>query len=527
MTSAVYLVEVDFDKDAAYAHALSNISGYVLNMTWNNGMTNPEQEFANPAQLSLTLDNSHGDFNLEDSSATFYGLFKQGLLVRVRAVFSSTTYTLFIGKLTAQAPLTMDNYGELTYTLTARDLMEELLDVEFAPELETDVTTDTALRQPFAQGVVALPYASSFWILGVSTLGVDTVLLGEAAMVDFDTGNTTLAYAGDTVGGNTTVRAQQFLREITAAECGGRFFFNSRTGKFTFHNRHHDTNPTSAATLNADDYDEASYTPQSPVVNKATIHYQPREVGAAGSVIYSNPNPILLAGRESKSLTVRYKDATVEDARIGAMDFVTPQPGVDYIANVEQDGSGAVATHLVVVSVDFGATSATITLTNARPRRTYVTTLQLRGTPLRSFARDSVSSAPDGDSVYAYDPHSVTITLPAVDDEELAQQYADSLVARKRTPHAVLTAVTFTANAHSDRMTQALTRDIGDVVTVANSDFDHSRMYAIVGERHSVQPGGEHPHNVTWTLKPVDAINYWVLGVTGMSELGSTTILAF
>lgn len=527
MTSAIYEVWVDFNRDGDYSHALADISAYVTGLTWNNGMNQPEQEFATPATLTLTLDNSMGDFNLEDEASPFYGLFQQGLLVQVRAIFNSTIYPLFIGKLTAPAPLVMGNYSEHIYTLTARDLMDDLLDVEFVPDLQTDVTTDVALKQPFQKGVIAIPYAASFWILGQSTLGVNTVLLGETEMIDFDTGKTTLAYVGDTSGGNTTTRAQQYLRDIVAAECGGRFFYNTRTGKFTFHSRHHDINPTSAATLAKDDYDTADYVPQSAVVNKVTVHYQPREVGAAGTVIYSNPNTIRLVGGETKTLTVRYRDATVENARIGAMDFINPKPGLDYIANAEADGSGNTVTARVIVSVKFGATSAEITLVNTRGRDTYLTTLQLRGTPLRSFNRESVTTAPDGESLYRYDHHPQTISIPALDDEELAQQYADSIAARKRESHAELRSIEFVANAEDGRMTQALTRDIGDVITVTNTDYDHSRLYAIVGERHRVQPGGEREHSVTWILKPVDTTNYWILGVTGFSELGETTVLAF
>ena len=527
MTSAIYAVSVDFGRDASYGHANSNITSYVLDMTWNNGMTDGAQEFAAPAQLTLTLDNSSGAFNLEESGATFYTLFAEGQLIRVQATFASTTTTLFIGKLMGNPPLTMPTYGENVLTLTARDLMDELLDIEFMPLIDTDVTTDEALKQPFQVGAIALPYAASFWILGVSILGTDTILLGEADMIAYETGQTTLAYVGDIAGGNTTVRAQHFLRDIVTAECVGRYFYNSRTGKFTFHNRHHDINPTSAVTFDKDDYEGCDYIPLSKVTNQITIHYQPREVGAASSVIYSIDNPLRLAGGETKTLTVRYKDATVENARIGATAFITPQSGVDYIANTEEDGSGKDVTTKMIVSVTFGASSAAITLVNPRPRRAWFTTLQLRGTPLRSFGRESVTSAPDGDSLHDYDLRPMTLNIPAVDDDELAQQYAASILSQRRVPFAEMRRLTFLANMTDTRMTQALTRAPGDAITVQNDDFDHDAVYAIVGEQHHVSGGGEYPHEVTWILKSLNTSQYWVLGVVGFSELGSTTILAF
>src|SRR3990167_892142 len=99
MTSAIYDVSVDFDRDASYDHANSDITSYVLDMIWNNGMTDGAQEFAAPAQLTLKLDNSTGAFNLEESGATFYTLFAEGQLIRVRATFASATTTLFISQL--------------------------------------------------------------------------------------------------------------------------------------------------------------------------------------------------------------------------------------------------------------------------------------------------------------------------------------------------------------------------------------------------------------------------------------------
>jgi hypothetical protein len=524
MASAQYEVLIDFDKDTQYAHAQSDISAYVLGLTWNNGMNQPEQEFATPAQLRLTLDNSMGDFNLEDSNATFYGLFKEGLLVWVRAIFNSTMYTLFIGKLAAPSPLTMANYSEHTYTLTVRDLMDELLDVEFTPTLQTDVTTDVALKQPFDAGVVVLPYASSFWMLDIDLLDEGTVLLGTTDMVSFETGMTTLAYVGDTSGGNTTARAQQFLRDMVAAECGGRFFYNTRTGKFTFHNRYHDVSPTSLVTIAKDDFEDPEYIPQTPVINHVTVHYQPREVGAAGTVIYDSPNTIRLAGGETKTLTVRYRDATVENARIGAMDFINPKPGLDYIANAEADGSGNTVTARVIVSVKFGATSAEITLVNTRGRDTYLTTLQLRGTPLRSFNRESVTSRIDGESIRDYDVRPMTLTVPAIDDRDLAQGLADNIAGQHKQPHAAIRRLQFVANAEDGRLTQALARTIGDAITVTNTDYDHNQIYIIVGEQHTVRPGGEHEHAVTWILKTTDTAHYWILDV---DQLDEGTILGF
>lgn len=526
MTTAAYSVKIDIDRDSTYGHAKSDITPYVRNLSWNNGMSSPYQEIAPPARLSITLDNSGGAFDLDNASAAYYGLLTKGALVRVQATYSATTYTLFIGKLSA---ITIEPgvYGR-DATLQATDLMAELLDAEYVPPLQTNVRTDEVLEAMFASGIIALPYATDYWILGVSgysELGSTTVLLGAADMIDFENGVTTLSYAGDNAGTERGISAQGYIRDAVAAECGGRFFFNSRTGKFTFHNRHHDANYTIDETLTGAAIDSMAYRVQDDIVNRVTIGYQPRTLGTAGSIVWELDAPIVLEPGVSKTIVARYRDPDNESAHVGVINPLPIAMGTDataYITNTAID-----ITAQLSATPNWGGSSAKVQLTNGSGTQSMtVSTLKLRGTPLTSYGKQSVEQF-DADSYALYGLYDKSMTLRMVDDDELAQNYADSIVAQFAHGVGRITAVTFNANKNDTRMTCAMTCAIGTYITVDDSSTGHNADYIVVGERHSVTAGGEHTHDVTLTLKPLARAQYWVLGVAGLSELGSTTYPAF
>lgn len=528
MATAAYDIRIDFAKDSTYTHAKSDLTDYVLEAQWNNGMSRADQNFANPAVLTLLLDNTTGAFNLEDSGAAFYGLFKKGLLVRVRATFASTTHTLFIGKLYNIPSLVVTRYGERpTVSLQARDLMYELLDAEFVPELLTDTTTSAAINHVFDKAVLTLPYASDYWILGEanSLLDVNTRLVDTTSYVSLETGQTTLSYFGDNTGGERSTRAQTYLRDVVDAEVGGRFWFDTRAGVFTFHNRHHDINYSVDLTLAVDDYEGGEYQPQTDVVNRVTVHYSPRSLGTPATVLWSLDNPMKVAPGETKTITARYRDATNPSARIGATDVINPLSNTDYIANSAIDGSGRNRTAYVFISCEKGAAQSKLAVTNSHTRDIFITTLQLRGTPLTSFQRESVTAS-DGESFYAHDIRDDQLTLTAVDDRDFANDAARQRVKQYKDARAVFNTLLLVANKTDTRMTQALTYTVGDVVTVQDAAIGHDQDYVIVGERHQVTAGGDHTHEATWVLSSLDTQVYWVLEDAVLGKLGTTTYLA-
>lgn len=529
MASATYEIAIDIGRNNTYAHAQSNVTAYLIgDIKWTNGLRKWDDEFGQPQRMTFTLDNSTGVFDPERAAATYYNLILRGMLVRLRATFSATTYTLFIGKIDKIA---YDNtrYGNKTVTVSVRDLLPDLLEAEYSPTLLEDVRTDEAIQAIFDAGVFVFPYAGNFWILDSTTnsvLGTSTTLADFSSSVTLDEGKTTLPFAGDTFGGDRGISVQTSLRQIVAAECGGRFWYNTRTGSFTFHNRHRDINPTIDATLTDDDFENWDYLSQEDVLNRVIVRYQPKSIGAVGSVVWQQEDVVGIDGNETRTISATYRSTSAEPAKVSVIEGIQPIISTDYVMNTAEDGTGTNVVGGVSVSAEFKANKAIISITNSMGTRVYFTRLQLRGTPLYTYDPENAEVV-DADSLASYDLSAKTIDIPALSDAVLAQSYAGYLVRVNRAPSTRINSINFTANKSDTQMTRALSFTVGDAITINAARVGHNSSYIIVGEQHSVKTGGEHTHTTTWILKPAEKNRVWILGTTGFSELGTTTILTF
>lgn len=503
------------------------------------------QTFQSVGIKTFTFTATHTDFVIENVGSTnitidnvtlqacafYYNRLRQGTLVKVSAARNGVDFTqLYVGKI-ASISVNPAVYGEKTVTVACQDGMYDLLEAEYIPEFQTNVTVDDVLSDIFESGVVAYPYHRSFWLLGVdgaSELGSTTYIFGSSGFLDFETGNTTLPYTGDVNDRGAGVSAQGYIRDLVAAEAGGRFFFNTRTGKFTFHNRQYNQllNVTPYTGVDDDNIDIVDHRQNDDVFNSITVNYQPRSIGAEGTVLWEATNlPMEFPPGKERTMVARYRDPAQEGARVGGMDMIPPQKNIDYIANAEDDGTGANVTDSVVITVEFGGQSSKVTVINPTTTTLYITTLQLRGTPIYTFDRQFVNSI-DGDSIFLNDRHEKTLNVPLIATEEFAQNYADYMVSQFRLARPYFATITFNANKTPARMLCAI-----DLVTVGTGISIISAVneddYIIVGEQHTVTPGGDHTHDVTWILKRGDRELYWLLGTDGFSELGTTTKLAF
>lgn len=525
-----YLVDVDVGRDETFSGAGASLDSYVLSATWQIGMADSYDEVAAPARLTLTLDNKSGVFFPEDTGSAYYNKLVSGTLVRIRAVYQSTLATLWVGKLVSLAT-TVGTYGEKIATIVAEDQMLELLDVEYAPKLQTSVTTDTALQALFDVPVTVYPYAERYFMLdvvGSAELGSNTTLFGDTR-TDFETGITTLAYVGDNADRGAGVSAQGFIRDIVASEVGGRFFWDARNGQWRFHDRRFDVGDTTVdAAYTAEDFDDSQYIYGQDLLNKLTVTFEPRVIGDAGTVLWQiDQDYLTMKPSEVKKITARYRDTSNPRARVGAQDTIVPVAGTDYLARTSPTG-GEIKNDYLVVSVAYRANSADITLTNSLGRTLYVTLLQLRGTPIYTYQKQEIVAS-DPQSIADYSLKQRKVDIPIVDDEEFAQGYAELMVDRFKEPTARYRAVSFVAQKSATRSAAVVNRAIGDRISIASTQNNHDRNYIIVGEQHQLNAGGDHTHQVTWILQPAQTTTFWRLsdGVaySAFSVLGSTTRL--
>lgn len=526
-----YEVKIDSLRTGTYAAGIDDVSALVESARFSHGMGSAYDEVAPPAIGAFVLVNHDGRFDVENPAALFYDKLLRGTLVRVRATQAgSATMQLYEGRIKQVLP-SLGEGRPRRVTLICECPMNALLQAEYKPEFQENVTADVAIAPIFDNAVITYPYTGTFWLLGIAghgELGVNTRLYSHD-VTDFDTGVTVFEFVGDNLGGEAGLAAQSFIRDYVAAELGGRFFFDARQGRFVFHNRHRDLlNTTVAVTVARQDSERVAYTYGEDVFNKVTLHYRPRDVGAAGTVLWSQATlPITLSENGTRKLNARYRDVSQPSARVGGKDFIEPQPGVDYIANAKANGSGADRTSKIGISAAFGASGAEVTLSNLFNKPTYITTLQLRGTPVTVYDKQFVTAI-NGTSVGMNGMIEETRQLNALSDPELAQSYADLLVERFGTPAARVERITFDAMRDAVFAGMVVNRSIGERVRLADTP---DKDYILVGEEHEIL-GGASPevpatHLATWVLRPRDIrYNYWLLGTPGYGELGTATRLA-
>jgi hypothetical protein len=240
-------------------------------------------------------------------------------------------------------------------------------------------------------------------------------------------------------------------------------------------------------------------------------------------VIYSAEKPIFVGAQQSRTVTCHYRDPNTPTARIGALEVIDLVSGTDYIANSAQDGSGTVLTANIAAVQNQKAQSSSVTLFNSSATDAWITTLQVRGTPLTTYERETVRAV-DAQSVNDYDRYPQKLSMKLVQDDETAQGYANIMVSRFKTPFARFASTTHIMNQSLKLLTANLA--IGDTVAITEyKSTKHNREYTVVGMTHRCD-AESLVHRTTYYYSPIANESFWLLGVAGYSELDSTAVPA-
>lgn len=523
-----YKLQIDFGHAGDYSHALADVTAR-LRMDWmlTLGFQNPYAQIAPPSNFNFFLYNGDKALSPENTLGAYYGLLKRGTLVKITASYNATVYQTWIGKIEKILPAVNPNVNMSqngVVTVVCEDFTNELMNTQIFPVLQTDVLVHEALEVIMEEAAlnVVLPYESSWALVDVSL--VDTARVPNSDIFTTDTMTTVIPFVGDNSSDAlNTVGVQSIVKDIMGIEDGGRFFYNGE--QFEAQGRYHAADASlvdPALTLLAIDIEEVRYTEGDDLANDITVTYQPREVGTPSSIIYSAESEIAINAGQAYSRRVHFRDATTPTARIGATDIVPLVSGVDYIANSVTGGAGVDITSFVFASHQNSAQSTSITIVNTASITAYITTLQIRGTPLRTYERETVKAV-DAQSVADNRRRPKTYVYKLVSDEEMAQGLANIQVARFKDPIARFATITYLANSNSKLITYSPT--VGDIIRVSEqTSTKHARDYTLTG--YVVRVNKENPHRITLTLSPIAREKWWLLGVSGSSELGSTAIIA-
>ena len=501
-------ISVDWNNDGDFSDSGEDITAYVMNAQWRLGFDQPFMSVADENTCELVLKNSDRRFSPENSSGPYYGNLLPHRPVRIFSTVTTYQRTHWRGWVESIHPTVLQN-GEQVAILRAHGAKRFLDDATVYLPLMENVTADEIILKILEQ-VALPPIQGQAWVLGASgfsELG-STTILAEVDDALIRTGQTNFPYVGDTFDQGMT--AYEAIYAVTSTE-RGRFFYN-REGRNVFWDRQYlQTNETNWATFD-DTLLDADYGYGEDMYNVVEVVIRPRALSSSvNDALWSLDEALVLkAGQER---TIRAQFASEEGAQIAGRNVQLPS-GVDFVAD----------TGISLAGFNASATSAEITVRNNTTADGEVTTIVVRGQKLTAFKPQTITAV-DAESVALYGRRVLTIDAGMLSDASYAYDMANYLLGLYKDPRGALRKVRL-ANKNTALAVQMQLRQIGERVTIDETQTAHSRQYVIMGQRHELREGLK-VWLCEWTLEPAAATDGWILGQSGRSELGSTTKLGF
>lgn len=200
--------------------------------------------------------------------------------------------------------------------------------------------------------------------------------------------------------------------------------------------------------------------------------------------------------------------------------WTTPVATTDFLANSAIGGGGTDLTSSITISVSKFANAMAITLTNGSASTAYITFLQARGTAV--YRNDPIKViSEDTDSQALYGPRTYPLPGKFYPSTQVARSYADYGISRYKDPLPVLR-LTYQANQSAAHLSEALTRDVSDRITVRANGTTASGAQLGINEdffveaiRHVIDLSG---HWVIYDLSRAVQVEGWILGVSTLGE---------
>ncbi len=464
---------VDWDNDGDFSESLEDISSYVRGPTgWSLGMKQPWQRLADEAETTWTVLNGDGRFSPENGSSPYAGSLVPRRLMRVQSVYQGGTTVHWQGYLNTVRPVPGE-YGRRLATLEGLGPKQFLQGTEVFLDLLEDVTADTAIDDILDQ--------------------VDT---GFARSLE--AGRTRLAYVGDTWADG--IDAYRAIESLVKAEQGALFM--ARSGTTVFWNRHH-LLKTRAVGGTVAGWLAMDYRYGEDMVNRVGVQVRPRKISStATETLWTLDEPVTIQPGKSRTWRCRYADDS--GAEIAGRDVVQPSTGAGTLVY-----TGGVAT---VSAFDAQARSAELTLSNSSSYAVTVTTLVIQGKKLTSWNTQTVFEE-DAASLAAYGKRELIIDAELLDSEAQGRTVAKYALGRRGVLAGIIPRLTMTRRtAALEALMLGMT--LGDRIRVSDSKTGHDGEHFILGEEHRLIDGSLRQYEVTWTLEPADARQYFIIGTS-------------
>jgi hypothetical protein len=347
---------------------------------------------------------------------------------------------------------------------------------------------------------------------------------------DFDTGSSTFPYVLDDERDEKTT-IMQVLQKLMQSEWG-RFYRRGDTStgeELVFENRQHRIDEKTVST----DFDTASDT--SLKIDKAIYEVDnlyniirskvyPREIDAAATTVLGQSRNAFSVGAGATFTTKLYYRDPDTGERISGIEQVTPLVSTtDYLANANEDGSGADLTSNISIVTDAGGNAAECAITNNGGTLAYITKLQIRGKgvyrydPMEYEAIDTDSQTLYGDRVLPYD-------MAYEDDVTVAKDIADVILADHKDPRQIVTGLRYNPLFTDQGAADFVAVEIGSRIAINDIQANIDGDYFVNGISIVQNVSSLEASYIVWKA---DDSDYWILGDSTYGVLGSTTKLAY
>jgi hypothetical protein len=512
-------VAIDLDGDGDYTETNEELAEYVQNATWSLGFSQPYDNIARAATLSLQLKNSDRRFSPEYTGSPIYPNFTRGKSIKITTTYEGVTRTMFVGTIDSIVPVPGQK-KERYVTVTSNGLFNRMQNAEVFIAAQEDKRADEVIAAILlASGLVSSDF-SGRWRLGIageSELGDTTELGAVDDILTAEQGISVFEIIGDQWSDGVSVYGA--LRDTVGQE-GGRLFVD-RSGVINFWNRHHMILDTASLAAFDDEMSSLDYAYGEDVINHVIVRANPRSIGTSEETLGEIDQAVRIKAGDSKNVSFRYASQSA-GVKIAGKNALAPVQTTDFTANSQEDGSGADLTANVSAAIiEESATRSQVTFTNSGPLDAWLQPgATIRGIKITDFGEVDVE-AEDSGSISTYDRQRYTYPY-VMDTVDAAEGMANLILARGKNPAGIARSMQIYPYSNPGLMGQALNLSVGSRITVAETQTAADGDYFIIGEQWQLMKKWTA---VTWMLEPASREQYWILGKIGFGELGQTTYL--
>lgn len=495
---------IDWDDDGDFNEPYEDVTEYVIGAEWTLGMGEAFQLVADESSATIELNNSDRRFSPENGSSPYFGEILPLRKVQVKANFNSVDYVMYTGWINnINVETTRSRPQVALECVGVKNFLED--DTVFLP-FRQNVTADEVIYEVVAKSIVPPVYQSgTAWLLGkenYSKIGNTTYIADPDTAFELDTGLHVIPFVGD-AWDKESVKVMTVINDLMASE-RGRFIVDQE-GKIVFWNRQHIIANTEPSDDLNNEHTESTYVYGNNIVNDVRIKVYPRKVSDNDDdLLWSLNEPVTIEADGSQSFEANF---TREDSS-------------DKISALSVRLGDIVSTLPLGVSIQAEASRASITVTNLYKEPVTLSTLTLIGQKITTFDVVEIIHE-DEKSIATYGRRERSIDAKTLSSTSLGDTIARFELSRFKDPFGTLQDITL--GTRNDTWTERmLSLTFGDRVTISEYQSMDDSDYFIIGMTHRLTSGtGEY--TTTFVLEPAINQVYWVIGVTGYSEIGETT----